>query len=311
MDLAVFALYVAAPMLALAGIVFVFGLRRSTGQPFLSDYLAFLTLSGLWGFVLWTFPGLLRLLAAETASPRGLSAVISTTKWVGFPFHLLQLYFLILTLAGILGRAVSRGFKRVYFSVSALLVLALFAVLGLHLRGTNRFLFPEMHRWVTDFYLAFQAAVYVWGLVRAAKLADRTLKKTAGAFSGLYLAAFGAYYFLSNFDIVSRAGAGILFSAVHLPALVFLFFDLRRRSFAPPGPVPQGASLDEFCARFGLSPREKDIVRRLLEGQPNRQMEKELFLSLQTIKNYVSRIYKKIGVRNRLELMGLFRKLSA
>lgn len=111
MDLAGFALLLAAPLLAMAGIAFAFGLRRSAEEPFLRDYLVVLALSGLWGFVLWTFPGLLRLLVAEKAAGPGLSSVISTAKWFGFPFHLLQLYFMILTVAGILGRTVSRAFR--------------------------------------------------------------------------------------------------------------------------------------------------------------------------------------------------------
>jgi DNA-binding CsgD family transcriptional regulator len=178
-----------------------------------------------------------------------------------------------------------------------------------HLQGGNRYLFPVLHEGVTGFYLAFQAAVYIWGLAGAAKLKESGSRRRAAAFCGFYLAAFAAYFFPTQFGLVSGPWAGILFSAVHIPALVLLAMDSRRRPL-PPAPAPEGAVFEAFCERFGLSPREKDIARRLLEGQPNRQMEKELFLSLQTIKNSVSRVYRKFGVRNRLELMGLFRRRS-
>jgi DNA-binding NarL/FixJ family response regulator len=36
-------------------------------------------------------------------------------------------------------------------------------------------------------------------------------------------------------------------------------------------------------------------------------MKSELFLSLQTVKNHVSRIYGKMGVRNRIELVNKIR----
>jgi hypothetical protein len=38
-------------------------------------------------------------------------------------------------------------------------------------------------------------------------------------------------------------------------------------------------------------------------------MEEALFISLQTVKNYVSRIYRKLEVRNRLELMNRYRAI--
>jgi DNA-binding CsgD family transcriptional regulator len=310
MHFAVFALYIAAPMLALAGIVLAFRLRRLRGEPFLSHYLAFLALSGLWGLALWTFPGLLRFLVASHAPPFALSPVILASKWIGFPFHLLQLYFLILTLAGILGRPVSKTFKMIYISVSISLAAALFIGLGLRLQGSSRPLFSLLHEWTTNLYLAFQGGVYVWGLAGASQQTDRGIRRTAAAFSGLYLASFGAYFLLTEFSIVNAPWGGILFSAVHAPVLAYLYLD-RRVVSPPPAPAPAGPAFNSFCDRFELSSRERDIVRRLLEGQPNRQMEKELFLSLQTVKNYVSRIYKKLGVRNRLELMALFRNSAS
>jgi len=49
---------------------------------------------------------------------------------------------------------------------------------------------------------------------------------------------------------------------------------------------------------------------RLAARKTNRQMEEELFISLQTVKNYASRIYRKLEVRNRLELMNAYRRIS-
>ena len=90
--------------------------------------------------------------------------------------------------------------------------------------------------------------------------------------------------------------------AVHVPALAYLVYEFGRQQRAVSG-SPAIASLDRFGDRFGLSPREREVVRLLLEGKSNRQMEEALFISLQTVKNYVSRIYKKLGVTTRLELM--------
>jgi DNA-binding NarL/FixJ family response regulator len=57
-----------------------------------------------------------------------------------------------------------------------------------------------------------------------------------------------------------------------------------------------------------LSKRELDVVRSLAEGLTNREIAERLGLSQHTIKNYLFRVFDKLGVSNRLEL--LFMTLS-
>jgi DNA-binding NarL/FixJ family response regulator len=51
-----------------------------------------------------------------------------------------------------------------------------------------------------------------------------------------------------------------------------------------------------------LTPRQWQIVRILGSGATNREIAERLGLREQTIKNQLSLIYGKLGVRNRLEL---------
>lgn len=51
-----------------------------------------------------------------------------------------------------------------------------------------------------------------------------------------------------------------------------------------------------------LTPRERRLVRALLAGSTNREIAGRLGLREQTVKNQLSVIYNKMGVRNRLEL---------
>ena len=169
--------------------------------------------------------------------------------------------------------------------------------------------FQFLHAAVTYAYLAFQWFAFLWAVRRALALRDRARRKTALAFAGLYLASFSVYLLLSHLGRFSGPALAVLFSAVHVPALAYLVYEFGRQQRAVSG-SPAIASLDRFGDRFGLSPREREVVRLLLEGKSNRQMEEALFISLQTVKNYVSRIYRKLEVRNRLELMNRYRAVS-
>jgi len=54
---------------------------------------------------------------------------------------------------------------------------------------------------------------------------------------------------------------------------------------------------------FGLTPREMDIVRAIAEGRTNQEIAKKLSISLSTVKHYVTRVFDKLGVFNRVELV--------
>ena len=52
-----------------------------------------------------------------------------------------------------------------------------------------------------------------------------------------------------------------------------------------------------------ITSREKEIIELILRGKSNREIEKELFISIYTVKNHVQNIYAKLGVRSRTKLI--------
>jgi len=53
---------------------------------------------------------------------------------------------------------------------------------------------------------------------------------------------------------------------------------------------------------MALSPREEEIVRYVGQGRRNAEIAKSLQISEETVKTHLSKIFRKIGVRDRLEL---------
>jgi DNA-binding NarL/FixJ family response regulator len=51
--------------------------------------------------------------------------------------------------------------------------------------------------------------------------------------------------------------------------------------------------------RFGLTNREKDVLRLLSEGCSNAEISERLVLSIQAVKNYVAQVCRKLCARNR------------
>jgi len=52
-----------------------------------------------------------------------------------------------------------------------------------------------------------------------------------------------------------------------------------------------------------LTQRQEQIVNMVLEGLPNHEIAEKLHLSAHTVKNHLFRIYEKLGISNRTELI--------
>ncbi|HEY2224232.1 helix-turn-helix transcriptional regulator [Actinomycetospora sp.] len=65
---------------------------------------------------------------------------------------------------------------------------------------------------------------------------------------------------------------------------------------------PDERRADELRGR-SLTPRERVVLKHLLEGAGNREIAEELVLTVDTIKSHVKRILRKLGATNRAELI--------
>jgi DNA-binding NarL/FixJ family response regulator len=54
-----------------------------------------------------------------------------------------------------------------------------------------------------------------------------------------------------------------------------------------------------------LSNRERDVLVLIMRGYSNEEIAAQIHLSTQTVKNYLSTVYEKLGVRNRFQAMRL------
>jgi len=65
----------------------------------------------------------------------------------------------------------------------------------------------------------------------------------------------------------------------------------------------------KLLASYGLNPTEQAIVAKIAEGLSNKEISASLFLSEGTVKNYITEILSKIGLRDRTQLAIFYLKL--
>ena len=63
--------------------------------------------------------------------------------------------------------------------------------------------------------------------------------------------------------------------------------------------------MNRLFTKYQISNREQEIIHLILKGKSNKDIEDTLFISLPTVKFHIYSIYKKMKVKNRLELIRL------
>jgi DNA-binding CsgD family transcriptional regulator len=289
--------------LAGLGVLLAEGLVRKRGQGFLRSYSRHIAL--------WNAHALVQimqaLLGTEFLPPAAWEALGTVTAPIVFLCLGASLYFLLLFAAQLVGRRPPRSFPAVYAALWAgvLVIYALAAGAGPSTaappyRSFFSFAFFLMK---TGTVLAAMGAL----LLASAKVRAADEKRSLGLLAGTYLAGFLLFQ-LSVAGVIPLAGLpghdywlALVQIGFHLPVLAALGAYARRRAASGrDGLTPAAAPSD--LAGTGLTPREAEIVGLVMRGFSNKEIEAKLFISLETVKKHLSTIYRKLGVRNRLQL---------
>ena len=72
------------------------------------------------------------------------------------------------------------------------------------------------------------------------------------------------------------------------------------------------ASFDEkmkfISEKYGISKRETEVIELICKGMTNQEISDSLFISVQTVKDHIHRIFLKTGVKNRVQLTNILEK---
>jgi DNA-binding CsgD family transcriptional regulator len=314
MDSLVFGLIlVISLVLGAAGISLVIKLQKRYRLAYLSSYLyfqIFITVFGLYGLC-----G--RVLAREILIERGTSYPTVETighffSFLGLPFFILAWYMFMRLCHEIAGKSLSRRITLIYF----LVLVAVFIAYGTALLLANVSAFSDRQYALLSagqLYISIVIAAVILVLGLSYLLArpgaeNHKARRTLWVFGLIWLAGYGVSLALWPFS--GRSG---LFSAAHIfvfflaNLLPLLFWQAHLWSHPPAPSLLQTspAAMERFMDRYKITKREEEVIRELCSGKSNKEISESLFISLQTVKDHIYRIYQKTDVRNRVQLINL------
>jgi len=294
-----------------AVIALAYRMDRECRLPAVRDYLVFLVLAVVSGFFDWIVFNLVKVLVPGI-SMSDIDAIYHVF-WdlIGFPCAMAAAAWLMFALAGFLNIRLDR--KRKAALAAPFLFMGLLSVAWAALKAGNvglplgAILWPAFIFALPLIHLLLLGAAF--GLAR--RLQDQSRTVVRQFIILLFLGLF-VWYVLSL--VPSRIHPSyhisiIWFYLALLPPTLLLRrrLALFQRQEAPADFSPE--ALAPLFDRFPFTEREKDVLVLLLKGKSYKDIQADLFISLQTVKNYASRIYGKLAVRNRVELANLIRNL--
>jgi DNA-binding CsgD family transcriptional regulator len=256
---------------------------------------------GIWGQILTR-----ALLAWLDTDAAAVEAVAAFVPLLGVPFLVMSWVMLINMGHTIVGRAPGRGW--LFFHAGVFLLLVLGSWLAVRFLGTpGRYLDANLGiveaAGMTGAELVYFAALLA--IVLGAPAGDER-RKVLNRFALLLGGAFLARSALSTAVLLDVQLAGFALLAYFGSNLGPLFY-LRAVSDSVFKPVkaevatPKG--IEQVLAHHGITRRERQVVEKICLGKTNKQIADELFISLQTVKDHTHRIYSKLGVKSRMQLV--------
>ena len=126
----------------------------------------------------------------------------------------------------------------------------------------------------------------------------------AGTFTGDVLASFFAL------DMRALEALTLLSSALVLAAFLFVADEktVVRLMSAGGATMPQERFMrrcEEVANTYGLSPKETEVMALAAHGRTNQRIQEALGISAGTVNTHFTRIYKKLGIHSRQEMLDL------
>ena len=128
------------------------------------------------------------------------------------------------------------------------------------------------------------------------------------SFSWIFLACYAAFAFSSLDFYFFHTGVQGFYDPVVLLLINLCPLLWMRLYFEKENPVMAVSEnieerLTQFCDKYAVSNREREIIQQVMMGKSNKEIERILFISFNTVKNHLYNVFQKTGVGSRSELI--------
>lgn len=304
------------PLLAGAiAIFFSFQLMKRYEVPFASSYFYYLVFLYIFGTYSLAGTGILEHLFSKMEVD--LKVIHSTrlyTILLGIPFLVLSNFMLLRSTTEFFGKKVSPLFSLPYF-ILGMIAFVLYGIFTVRLtrfdQGEYQLLIRLQHWVFFGYTIAMYLLIFLRVFQQTKSMTDTYKKKfirILGLWYVLYMVVSMTAFGLLGLHVIVEHVFLFLFLSWHLIPLLFLNLYLEKYH-SQTAEVQAGfdVKLRAFAAKYEISKREQEVIQLISKGLSNQDISESLYISLQTVKDHIHRIFVKTGVKNRIQLTNMIR----
>lgn len=299
---------------AFIAILIPFQLHNKYRLNYLSTYLyfqIFINVFGIYGILGQEI--VKKILREQASSFQTIETIGHFFSFLGLPFLILGWYMFMRLCSEIIERKLSRIFHLSYFFLLTLFFLGYGIIIILlnisEFRVKQYILFSNV---LTIFFVAIESTVLIIAifqlLLRTKDIKDKNKQRAIRTFALLNLTVYSVrialFLFANRSEVLASIYLPLFFMANILPILYWKAY-LKKYFIAPPLQRTDTLTLKQFLEEYKISKREEEVIWQLCEGKTNKEISETLFISLQTVKDHIYRIYQKTDVKNRVQLINL------
>lgn len=282
-------------------------LRKSFPVPFIESYFYYVIMISVFGiYAVWSVAFIGIMLDEIAVSNEIVDLFSQVIPYFGFPFLIMSWYMFIKFSYDLTGTKITRIVSVIYFMLN----LIFFIILGwfiLEWSGDGDFYMVGM----IYIFMLLDLIIRIWGLTvmyaRSKKTSSLGKKKihTYVTIEILFIllksgAVISSYFYPASMPVFILA----FFLSIVVPVL-HIYYNILPLISAD-SIMEISTSFENLVARYGVTKREREIIEQVCAGKSNQEIADTLFISLQTVKDHTHRIYLKMDIKSRVQLIRLF-----
>lgn len=295
---------------AIAAILLGHQLINSFENKFLKSYFYYLIAFYAFAFYgIWSQLVVQYVLIDIQIEQKQLLAVVNFLPALGIPFLLVSWIMLLKVSLIINGSSLIK--KEILMHLISILLITLSIVSFYFLAMNTGWWKSELLLYIEYGFLMIAELVYLIlfiGIIAKGRSQSNGVNSKIYLFANLFLVGFSVRVIVlitAALNSILLAPAVLLYFLSGIIPILFLryFAD----SILQPIQATNGSKkdLDSLFERYQISKREREIISLICLGKSNQQIANELFISLQTVKDHNHRIYTKVGIKSRLQLVAI------
>jgi len=226
------------------------------------------------------------------------------------PIVIFATYNLVSLIWGLLGKNLNSIIKKIAFFIVSILILGqIIFFINPRLIVNLQYLSSIIAHAVL-FITIGGSLIYMFFSIKSIKNKGR--KKALNLFT-IVLSSFLLFLFLIALSgikkIISPNSQTVFLSILVFAFNLFIAFFIKKffKKYYKDYMISDESYFNGLINRYNITKREKEIITLVCNGLTNKDIAEELFITPLTVRDHISKIFKNVKVKSRLQLANLFR----